>query len=191
MNYWIIGTLILSLISPISYTKSMLAGKAKPHRVTRLVIWLASLTGIIGILGSSNRAGIIFAIIFFARASYLLIMAMLYGTGGASSLDRLCLALGLVAIVSYFVTKNELLTVALGVLADVIAYIPTFVKTYHKPKSEDPTFFAIEGIASVFGIFAIWEWRVDILFPIWFALSCLIVLVLIYRKEISRRFTAS
>ncbi len=188
MDFWIIGTLILSLISPIYYTKSMMAGNAKPHRVTRLVIWLASIAGILGVLTSDNRAGVIFALIFLARATYLLIMSFIYGKGGSSTLDKACLVLGVLAVASYVVTKNELLTVSLGVLADVIAYIPTFVKTYHEPKSEDATFFGIEAVASLFGIFAIWEWRVDILFPIWFLLSCLIVIALIYRKDLKKAF---
>lgn len=186
MNFWIIGTLVLSLISPISYTKSMLAGKAKPHRVTRLVIWLVSIAGILGVLTSSNRAGVIFALIFLARATYLLVMSFIYGTGGSTKLDKACLALGVVAVASYAITRNELLTISLGLLADIIAYIPTFVKTYHEPKSEDATFFGIEAVASLFGIFAIWEWRVDILLPIWFLLSCLIVIALIYRKDLTK-----
>lgn len=186
MNYWIIGTVILSVISPISYTKSMLAGKSKPHRITRLIVWLASVTGILGVLGSSNVAGVIFALIFLTRATYLLAMAFKYGVGGATKLDRVCLVLGIFSILAYVITKNGLLAISIGVLADVIAYIPTFAKTYHKPKSEDPLFFAIEFVASVFGIFAIWEWKADILFPVWFALSCLIVLILIYRKQLPK-----
>lgn len=163
----------------------MLAQKAKPHKVTRLVILLASITGVLGVLSSDNLAGIVFACIFLARATYLFVMSLIYGVGGSSHLDKACLALGLLAVMAYTITKNELLTVSLGVLADLIAYIPTFVKTYSEPTSEDPTFFTIEGLASLFGIFAIWEWRVDLLFPIWFLLSCLIVIVLIYRKEIA------
>lgn len=82
MDYWIILTLVLSLISPIFYTKSMLAGRAKPHKVTRLIVWLASVAGILGTIGSSNISGIIFAGIFFLRATYLLGMSLVYGVGG-------------------------------------------------------------------------------------------------------------
>lgn len=184
MSFWIIGTLILSLISPISYTKSMLAGKSKPHRVTRLIVWLASISGILGVLHSTSLAGQIFAVIFLVRATYLFGMSLKYGTGGSTRLDKACLVLGIAALIAYLITRNGWLTISLGVLADLIAYIPTFVKTYHKPKNEDPVFFGIELVASTFGIFAIWRWSADLLFPIWFTLSCLIVLVLIYRKEL-------
>jgi len=66
----------------------------------------------------------------------------------------------------------------------LIAYIPTFVKTWKTPSSEDPTFFAIEMLASVFALIAIGEFRIDIFFPILFVLSSGTVLFLIYRKKI-------
>ena len=93
-----------------------------------------------GVLGSTNQAGVIFAGIFLA------------------------------------------------ILADTIGYIPTFVKTYHEPKSEDPLFFGIELFAALFAVFAVWEWRVDILFPLYFVASCVVVLSLIYRQPLSKLF---
>jgi hypothetical protein len=186
MNIWIIGMLVLSLVSPIFYTKSMLAGKAKPHRTTRLIIWFAAVAGLLGIIGSSSLAGIIFACIFLARASYLLVMSFIYGAGGTSRLDIYCLAVGVLALILYIATGNGLLAISFGILADLIGYIPTFIKTWHKPKSEDPTFFIIEGLASLLGIIAIWELRVDILFPIYFVLCSLVVVLLIYRMKLAR-----
>ncbi len=188
MNFWIIGTLVLSLISPISYTKSMLAGKAKPHRVTRLIVWLASIAGVLGVLHTNNVSGLIFALIFLTRATYILAMSFKYGTGGSSTLDKVCLVLGILAIVAYVITKNGLLTISLGLLADLIGYIPTFVKTYKQPASEDPLFFAIEGVASFFGVLAVWAWQPDIILPVYFTLCCIVIELLIYRKKLSRLF---
>jgi hypothetical protein len=189
MNYWIIGTIVLSIISPIFYTKSMLKGKVKPHRVTRLIVWLASVAGLLGVLNSSNSAGKIFALIFLIRATYLLIMAVIYGVGGLQKLDLYCLFFGVLALVAYYTTRSGLLTISLGIAADLIGYLPTFVKTYKKPESEDPLFFSIEGLASLFAIFAIWELAPDILFPIYFLLSSMTVVALIYRKRLMSVFS--
>jgi hypothetical protein len=189
MNYWILGTIVLSIISPIFYTKSMLKGKVKPHRVTRLIVWLASVAGLLGVLNSSNSAGKIFALIFLIRATYLLIMAVIYGVGGLQKLDLYCLFFGVLALVAYYTTRSGLLTISLGIAADLIGYLPTFVKTYKKPESEDPLFFSIEGLASLFAIFAIWELAPDILFPIYFLLSSMTVVALIYRKRLMSVFS--
>lgn len=188
MNYWIIGTLVLSLISPISYTKSMMSGKAKPHRTTRLIVWLASVAGLLGVISSTNLSGKIFALIFLVRATYLLVMSIFYGVGGLAKLDKYCLGLGLLALITYATTQSGLLTITLGVLADVIGYVPTFVKTYHKPSSEDPLFFTVEGVASLLGVFAVWELKADILFPLYFTICSLLMVVLIYRKKMLRPF---
>src|SRR5690349_10599166 len=109
MSIWIVGTLILSLISPIFYTKSMLENKSKPHRVTRLIVWLASIAGILGVLHHANIAGQIFAFIFFTRATYLFIMSSISGVGGATKLDKSCLIIGILALVAYVVTGSGLL----------------------------------------------------------------------------------
>jgi hypothetical protein len=92
--------------------------------------------------------------------------------------------MGVVAVISYVLTGSGLLAVMLGVLADLIAFIPTFVKTWKKPESEDPNFFAIEVVASICAIIAIDELRVDTIFPIYFVLSGGFVLLLIYRKKL-------
>lgn len=184
MNIWIIGTLIFSVISPISYTKSMLRGKSKPHRVTRLIVWLASIAGILGVLQNANLAAQVFAFIFFARATYLLIMSFIYGVGGATKLDKSCLVIGILALILYGITGSGLLAIAFGLLADLIGYIPTFVKTYHNPSSEDPTFFALEGLAALFGIIAVGSLQLGIIFPVYFFLCCAVILLLIYRKKL-------
>jgi len=188
MNYWIIGTLVLSLISPIFYSKSIFARKSKPHKVTRLIVWLASIAGVLAVLHSNNVAGKIFAAIFLARATYLLVLAGLYGVGGASRLDRVCLGVGVLALVVYVVTGSGLLAISFGVLSDLIGYVPTFVKTWHEPSGESPTFFAIEGLASLLGVLAIWQLRVDIILPVYFVLCSVAVVVLIYRKRVGSVF---
>jgi len=113
-------------------------------------------------------------------------MSLIYGVGGVSRLDIYCLVIAVLALVLYTVTGNGLLAISFGIVADLVGYIPTFVKTWHKPKSEDPTFFIIEGVASLLGVIAIWELRADILFPVYFVLSSMTVVILIYRKQLVR-----
>ena len=116
-------------------------------------------------------------------------MAAIYGVGGLQKLDLYCLFFGVLALVAYYTTRSGLLTISLGIAADLIGYLPTFVKTYKKPESEDPLFFSIEGLASLFAIFAIWELAPDILFPIYFLLSSMTVVALIYRKRLMSVFS--
>jgi hypothetical protein len=91
----------------------------------------------------------------------------------------------------YTLTGSGLLAITFGILADLIGYIPTFVKTWHEPKSEDPFFFAIEGAASLLAVFAIWQLRVDILFPVYFVLCSAVVVFLIYRRRLLRLIVKS
>jgi hypothetical protein len=162
----------------------MLRGEARPHRVT--IVWLASVAGMLGVLHSTNLSGKIFAGIFLARASYLLVMSIIYGVGGATKLDIYCLVFGILALITYATTHNGALTILMGILADLIGYVPTFVKTYYHPRSEDPIYFGMETMAALFGVFAIWQLRVDIMFPIYFTACAGAMVVLIYRPQIMR-----
>ncbi len=182
MNGWLIGNIVLSLVSPISYTQSMLRGQAKPHKVTRLIVWVASMTAIIGVIGSDNVSGIAFASIFFLRATYLMLMSLKYGVGGSSRLDKTCVALGLLAIVLYPLTGSGILSVLLGITADLIAFIPTFVKIWHDPSSEDPIFFAVECAAALCAVIAIGTIKTELFFPLYIVLCNVFILMLIFRK---------
>ena len=50
--------------------------------------------------------------------------------------DKLCFVLALAAIIFGLLTKEPLVALAISVLADIIASIPTIVKTYRDPYSE-------------------------------------------------------
>ena len=185
MDLWIAAMILLSVLSPVSYTRSMLNNQAKPHRVTRLVIFLVSISALVGILGTSNTAGLIFAGVFFARATYLFIMSLKYGVGGSSKLDKICLAGGIVSLLIYGMTGSGIYAILLGIVTDVIAFMPTFVKTWQKPETEDPLYFFIELLAASCGALAIGEIRTDLLFPVYFILCNACLLLFIYRKKIA------
>lgn len=108
----------------------------------------------------------------------------IYGIGGRTRLNGICLGLGITGLLAYTVTGNGLLAVTFGILADVVGYIPTFVKTFKDPTSEDPVFFALEGAASFLAVLAVGSAEIGIVFPIYFVLSSTIVLVLIYRDRL-------
>lgn len=187
MNWWLMGALVLSLISPIAYTKSMLAGKSRPHRVTRFVVWLACLTALLGVLNSPNTAGLVFAIIGVARSTYLLVLSGVYGVGGSSRLDRQCLLVAVSALAVYLATGKVLLAILLAILAEFAGHIPTLVKTWHEPRSEDPLFFITEMTAAGLGVCAIWEMRADILFPVYLVLANMLMVWLLYRHALRVR----
>lgn len=191
MNIWTITMVLLALVSPISYARSMIKGQAKPHKVTRLIVWLVSITALLGVVGSSNLAGILFAGIFLARATFLFGMSLKYGVGGSTRLDKICLVGGIAALSTYALTGNGLYAILLGILTDIIAFVPTFVKTWHQPETEDPTYFFIEMIAAICGILAVGEIRVDILFPIYFTVCNILLLIFIYRKKLPFRLTVT
>ncbi len=176
----------LSVVSPISYTWRTLKGTVRPHRVTRLVVWVASLTSLIVTLGSENSSGKLFGIVFFARATFLLLLALKYGAGGRTKLDIYCLVIGVVGVL-VSLTGNGLAGILLALVADVVGYIPAIVKTYKDPRSEEPIFYILEFFAALSIVISIGDLSVDIIMPLYFVASCVVMLGLIYRPIKSSR----
>jgi hypothetical protein len=180
MNLLTLIFVTLSVVSPIRYTLRTIKGSVRPHRVTRLVVWVASLTSLIVTFGSDNTAGKLFGVVFFIRATFLLLLALKYGMGGRSKLDIFCLIIGVVGVLVSLM-GNGLAGILLALAADVVGYVPAAVKTYKYPKSEEPVFYILEFFAALSIVIGIGETSVDIIMPLYFVVSCVVMLGLIYR----------
>jgi hypothetical protein len=113
----------------------------------------------------------------------MLAMSLKYGVGGRSKLDVTCLVIGVAGVLAS-VTNNGLLGIWLALVADLIGYVPAFIKTYKNPKSEEPVFYTLESFAAISVIIGIGEIRKDIILPIYFVVSSLVMIGLIFRKKI-------
>lgn len=67
---------------------------------------------------------------------FVLLLSFKYGTPDIINFDKVCLALALISIVPWLLTKNVLLSVVLATFTDIVGFFPTIRKTWHAPKSE-------------------------------------------------------
>lgn len=84
----------------------------------------------------------------------ILYLALQKGVGGLSRLDVVCYTLLLVAVLVWVTTQNAFVALHVAILADVVAFVPTVVKTWRWPESETPFFFAAGVIAPLLSIAA-------------------------------------
>lgn len=63
-----------------------------------------------------------------------------------SKLDLSCGALAIAGLVLWLITGTGNLAIFFSILADGIAAIPTVIKSYHKPETENPNVFLGSGI---------------------------------------------
>ena len=88
---------------------------------------------------------------------------------GFSKVDYFCLGVSLLALILGLIYKNPILGLTLNILlSDFIAFIPTIIKTYKDPKSENISTWLITIVANILTIAVIQRWTFGIvLLPVY------------------------
>ena len=140
---------LLQQISAILYIKSMLKGTTRPNVVTQ-ILW--SVLQVIALLAQFSSGAswsvIILIVLTFNTLLVTALCFMGYGYKEYGLIDKLCFVLAILAIILWQITKEPLVALALSILADAIATLPTIIKTYRYPKTEAPIPWFMTLIAS-------------------------------------------
>ncbi len=164
----------------IPYAFDIIKGRARPARSARVMFLFLLLVTILQQLSVHSGSLIAFTLSELIGSVAVLLLALKHGVGGLSRLDLACYILLVVDIVVWLVTGNALLALHLTVLADLIAFTPTLVKTWRTPKSETALFFVTGIIAPTLNIAATGRYSYAVLlFPIYLALANLVETLLI------------
>lgn len=163
------------------YMLDVVKGKAKPARATRIMLLII----LILVLFQQHQLGsgwsLIITIAELIVSILLLFFGLRYGVGGLDRRSKICYVLLAVDVIFWLTTKNALIALHLSVLADFIASWPTFVKTWHDPKSETPLFWWSGVIAPVFAIISEQSRSYKtLLFPLYLILANGVVVLMIY-----------
>lgn len=155
----------------VPYAFDIIKGRAQPARAARVMFLFLLIITVLQQNSVHSGSLIAFTIGELTGSVAILALAIKYGVGGLARLDLACYLLLIIDVVVWLVTGNALLALHLSVLADLIAFMPTLVKTWHKPKSETPIFFITGIIAPMLNIAATGRYSYAVLlFPVYLAL---------------------
>ena len=115
-----------------------------------------------------------------------------YGHRAYGAIDAACLVLAIGAIVLWFATKDPVIAICMSVVADCIATIPTYVKTYREPFSESVASWFICIIASALALISASPFNLaNIVFSTYMVAAGIIFLgVMVSRRRIVRPRTS-
>lgn len=122
--------------SYLIYEWAMIKGWAKPHRTTRLVLFLIVLLGFLSLYAQGDRVVVWFLGICAVQSFVMLVMSIKYGMGGWEKTDILCLLIAVVGVVLWKITSDPVIGLYAAVAADIAGMIPSLVKTYRRPDTE-------------------------------------------------------
>jgi len=135
----------LTLVAYIPYILDMFKGKNKPHLYTWISIFLVtSVVAYLQVVGGGG-IGAVPVVLGLAVDVVILACCFKFGTKDVVFMDKVCLALSIVGVLSYvLLTKKPLIALAIVSIAEIIAFIPTVRKTRNDPHSESlPSYYLL------------------------------------------------
>ncbi|MGB5105151.1 MAG: hypothetical protein WBP42_00390 [Candidatus Zixiibacteriota bacterium] len=158
----IIGAIIGS-VGGLYYLYDTITGKAQPNRVTwllwgifPLVIFVAQRAqGVESISWTSFVAGLmpllIVAASFFNKKAYW----------KSDPRDYYLMAAAIIGIILWAITDNPNLALLFSLLADMLAAIPTLIKSYRHPQSESWIGYAISAVGFGISLLSVQSYNIE------------------------------
>jgi hypothetical protein len=157
---------VLAIAGNVSYVKSTLRGKTKPHPYSWFVWTIVSLTTFFGGLQKGAGVGAIptgvaelFTVVVFAISLWRLIKGRDVEQIN-KKVDTCFLVVALLGIVPWFITKDPTISVITVVTVDLLAFIPTLRKTWSHPETENPLLYATNVARHVLTLVALEAYNV-------------------------------
>jgi hypothetical protein len=132
----VIIAIIFALIGNGRYLIDVLNGKTKPHPYTWLIWSIVSAVVFFGQLVKGAGIGAIPTFIAEIFTIIIFFFSLRFGFKNIPKKDHYFLALALIGMIPWVLTKDPTISVIIVVAIDVIAFIPTLRKTWKYPSTE-------------------------------------------------------
>lgn len=99
--------------------------------------------------------------------------------------DILCGVISILALVMWYITKNPMTAIGLSIISDIMACLPTIIKSWKHPETESPLGWIGFVVASWTGVLAIETWSFsEVAFPLYLAICNTVMWLIVIRKKI-------
>lgn len=151
---------LLAVAGNVPYLMKTIRGTIKPHPYTWFV-W--SIVSGVTFVGQVVKGAGFAAIAFGASEIFTVIIffiSLRYGLKKIPRRDTYFLIAALLGIIPWFITKDPTWSVVIMVTIDLIAFVPTLMKTWHHPKTETPLLYGSNVLRHGLALFALSSYNV-------------------------------
>lgn len=170
-------------------TLSTHAKNIRPN-ITSWILWTVSYILIVSSYYFSGARETIWVPFIYALAN-IVILFLIYKHGQFrfSTLDITLLLATVVSVAVWIIFRSPFYALVINMAIDGMATLPTALKVYKKPLSEDKRSWLFWGLAGFTNLFAIRAWTPQIaLYPILATVFCIVTFAFLYRKPRNSKF---
>lgn len=180
---------IISLAGFVPYILSIFRGETVPNCATW---WIWTLNGtIIGsayFFATSDLGAIWVPLSYILGPLFISILAIKYNDKEyLSRLDMVCLISAFISLILWGLSQSPLLALFFLLVIDILGAIPTYIKSYYDPLSENLVAWLIFSLGNILNLFSVTHWDLgSATYPIYLALmaSTITYTVIIGRRRI-------
>lgn len=181
-----VSTFIASL-GGVYYLYLTIKGDVQPNKVTFFFWGLLPMIGFFAQYsqGVGSLIWVTFAIGFIP---FLIVIAASFNPRAYWKITHIDYGLAFMAMITmviWYLTQNPLLALSLAIAADFFAGLPTLLKSYTNPFSEDWKPYALNSVGFFVGVLAVQSWSFEeysfVLYL--FVITSLIALVIYFRQK--------
>lgn len=180
---------ILGVVGFIPYIISILRGKTRPNQATWFIWTLVGGLLAFSYLFEGDKNTIWLPLGYFLGPLVVALLSFRYGYSTWTRLDKICIIAALISLLPWLLANNATGTLLINVLIDSMGAIPTIVKAYREPETEDFTAWLIFLIANTIEVLAITDWNMTVAYPIYLFLIAGIIIAFILKDKIKRKYT--
>ncbi len=160
------GLLAIGGYAPYIY--STIRGSTKPNRATWLIWTIVGGLLAFSYIAEGDTSSMWLPLGYFIGPLLVAILSIRYGYAHWTLIDTICIIAAVVSIIPWLMSDNASITLIANVLIDAVGAIPTLIKTYREPETEDFTAWMMFFVANVLQLFAITNWEsVAVFYPIY------------------------
>lgn len=153
INAAIAIAVIFAIIGNTKYLIDVLQSKTKPHPYTWFIWSLVSAVVFFGQLVKGAGIGAIPTFVAEIFTIIIFFFSLRFGFDNIPKRDHYFLALALIGMIPWIVTKDPTISVLTVVLIDVVAFVPTLQKTWKYPSTETAMLYAMNVLRHVITLF--------------------------------------
>lgn len=179
---FVIFAALLNLWGSLGYANLTLKGKVKPNRVTFSLWALAPLVAFGAQIGEG--VGLQSLMTFMVGFGPLLVLIASFLNKESywqlKKFDYICGGLSIIGLGLWAITGEGNLAIFFAILADGLAALPTVVKSYIAPKTENWFLYFLAVISAIITLLTIDKWTFAYWgFPVYILAICIVITILV------------
>ena len=156
---------ILALGGYIPYIYTTIKGSNRPNKATWFIWTLVGGLLAFSYMSAGDKNAIWVPLGYFIGPLIVAILSMRYGYSEWTKFDTFCVVAAVISLVPWFLSNDATITLLINVMIDATGALPTIIKTYREPESEDFVSWLIFFIANTLEVIAISNWDLSAVYP--------------------------